>query len=337
MKTLFDATTIKGKRLKNRLFRSATWERLADDNGRVTPQLAAVYNDLAQGGVGGIIASATFMSPRSKALPGQLGLCDASYLDGHRLLTDAAHQSGAVILLQLAFAGQDGKRWTPADASVDDLEMLPELFANAVRLAKQAGYDGAQIHAAHGYFLSQFLNPATNTRQDAYGGSLQGRCALLLAIFAAMRQEAGKDFLLAVKLDCRDLAGSPGVFETCQHASRELAVAGIDFVEISGLGGHRGLTDGPDQAESVFRDEAAIVASSIATPVILVGANRSPESMTRILGETNIAYFALSRPLLREPDLPHQWQAGSTEPSRCLSCGGCYSDEGNRCLFADAE
>ncbi|MHC1713713.1 MAG: NADH:flavin oxidoreductase [Solidesulfovibrio sp.] len=336
MKTLFDVTTIKGHRFKNRLFRSATWERLADADGRVTPQLVDIYKDLARGGVGCIIASATFMSPRSKALPGQLGLCDASYLDGHRQLTDAAHQSGAAILLQLAFAGQEGKMWTPADASVADLEMLPELFANAARLARQAGYDGAQIHAAHGYFLSQFLNPATNTRQDVYGGDLSGRSSLLLALHHAMRQEAGEDFLLAVKLDCRDLAESPGVLPACRHVSRELGAAGIDLVEISGLGGNRGLADGPDQAESVFRGEAASVASSIAARVVLVGANRSPETMTQILGETDIAYFALSRPLLREPDLPSQWLAGSMEPSRCVSCGGCYDDAGNRCLFAEA-
>jgi 2,4-dienoyl-CoA reductase-like NADH-dependent reductase (Old Yellow Enzyme family) len=336
MKSLFDATTIKGKHLKNRLLRSATWERMADDDGRVTPRLVAVYEALANGGVGGIIASATFMHPRAKGIPGQLGLCDASYLDGHRLLTDAAHAAGAMILVQLSFAGRNGRPWTPADATPADLATLPDLFAGAARLAGQAGYDGAQIHAAHGYFLSQFLNPAANTRQDGYGGNRQNRRLLLERIHQAMRRETGEDFLLAVKLDSRDLAGTPGVFEDCLEAAKALDAAGIDLVEISGLGGNRGLCDGPGQAESVFRDAAATVASAIRAPVILVGANRSPETMSRILGETDIAYFALSRPLLREPDLPSRWRDGSLEPSLCVSCGGCYDDSGNRCVFVEA-
>lgn len=336
MKTLFDATTIKGKTLKNRLFRSATWERLASAEGRVTPELADVYQRLARGGVGGIIASATFLSQRSKAISGQLGLCDASYLDGHRQLVDMAHEAGAVMLVQMAFAAQDGKRLTPDDLGPNELQALPELFAQGVRLAREAGYDGAQIHSAHGYFLSQFLNPATNARQDAYGGSIDNRCRLLLAIHEAMRREAGEDFLLAVKLDSRDLAGTPGVFETCRHVAQALDGVGIDLVEISGQGVDRGLDAVSGPVESVFRQAAAQVASSIAAPVILVGGNRSPVALTRLLGETDIAYLALSRPLLREPDLPARWQDGSTEPSRCLSCGGCYGEDSNRCILAEA-
>jgi len=334
MKTLFDATQIRGVHLKNRLFRSATWERLADADGRVTPQLAAVYAGLAQGGVGGIIASATFMDAGAKSLPGQLGLCDASFLEGHRQLVDSAHGAGAALLIQLSFAGRDGRIWTAADAAASDLDALPELFAKGVRLARQAGYDGAQIHSAHGYFLSQFLNPAKNTRSDAYGGSKPKRFALLERIYTAMRREAGEDFLIGVKLDSQDMDASPGVFEDCLYAAAALDAVGIDWVEISGLGGNKGLCDGVDQPESVFRDAAATVAAAIKAPVMLVGANRSPQTLTRILGETDIAYFALSRPLLREPDLPARWQAGATEPSQCISCGGCYDDAGNHCLFA---
>jgi 2,4-dienoyl-CoA reductase-like NADH-dependent reductase (Old Yellow Enzyme family) len=333
MKTLFDATAVKGVPLNNRFFRSATWERLADAEGRVTPGLAAVYEGLARGGVGGIIASATFMHGRAKALPGQIGLCDESFLPGHRTLTETAHQAGAAILSQLAFVGQDGAVWTAATARAEDLDGLPALFAKAAVLAREAGYDGAQIHAAHGYFLSQFTNPAANTRTDAYGGSPEARRSLLLAIYAAMRRAVGENFLLAAKLDCRDLAGTPGLAGECLGVAGALDAAGIDLVEISGLGGNKGIVDGPDQAESVFREEAAAEARAIRAPVILVGANRSLPTMAAILGETDIAYFALSRPLLREPGLVGRWAAGDGEASACISCGACYDDDGNGCVF----
>lgn len=335
MRTLFDATTIRGKRFKNRLFRSATWERLADDQGRVTPRLEAVYAKLARGGVGAIITSATAPSPRAVIYPGLLGLCDETYLDGHRRLIAPAQAADARILVQFSFAGQDGTLWNVADADTALVRSLPGLFARGVALAREAGYDGAQIHSAHGYFFSQLLNPATNRRDDEYGGDIHGRCRLLLEVYAAMRQAAGEDFLLGVKLDCRDMDASPGVFETCLHAAKALDAAGIDLVEISGLGGQRGITDGPDQAESVFREEAAAVATAIAAPVQLVGANRSPDTMEGILNTTDIAYFSLARPLLREPGLPARWQAGDREPSRCLSCGGCYDDNGNGCVFGE--
>lgn len=333
MRTLFDATTIKGKGFKNRLFRSATWERLADGQGRVTPRLEAVYQTLARGGVGAIITSATAPSARALIYPGLLGLYDATSLDGHRRLVAAAHAADARILVQFSFAGQDGKLWRIEDADTEAVRSLPGLFARGAALAREAGYDGAQIHAAHGYFCSQFLNPATNHRQDEYGGDIEGRCRLLLEIHAAMRRAVGEDFLLGVKLDCRDMDGSPDVFETCRHAATALDAAGIDLVEISGLGGHRGITDGPDQAESVFREEAAAVAATITAPVALVGANRSPDTLEGILNATDIAYFSLARPLLREPDLPARWQAGDREPSQCLSCGNCYGDDGNFCIF----
>ena len=336
MKTLFDATVLRGRTLPNRLVRSATWEGLADGDGRLTPQLLAVYEDLARGGVGTVITGALYVEAQARSLPGQLGLYDAAGLDGHRRLVETVRAAGALVLAQLSFAGRDGAMWTANEPAASVLAELPATFARGAALARQAGYDGAQIHAAHGFFMSQFLNPAANARTDAYGGTAEGRRALLLAIYAAMRQEVGEDFLLSVKLDCRDMAKTPGVFEECLGAARALDAAGLDLVEISGLGGNRGLCHGKKQPHSVFRDEAAAVAEAIAAPVILVGANRSPAVLERILQETSVAFFALSRPLLRQPDLPARWQAGSRETASCVSCGKCYDVAGNGCFFVRA-
>ncbi len=336
MKTLFDTVSVKGVAFPNRLLRSATWERLADPQGAITPELERCDARQIAGGIGGFIVSATYLSPDARAIPGQIGLCGPQHLPGHRRLIAAGRAAGVAMLLQLAHAGRDGALLAVGEPSTAQLDALPALFANGARLAREAGYDGAQIHSAHGYFLSQFLHPGRNRRTDAYGGSPAGRRKLLLDIQAAMRAAAGEDFLLSVKLDCRDLDGSPGVFEACLEAAQALDAAGIDLVEISGLGGNKGLCDGPGQAESVFAPEAAAVAAAIRAPVALVGANRSPEVMERIVNETAIAFFSLSRPLLCEPELPRRWREGDRSPSRCVSCGGCYDAAGNRCLFAEA-
>ena len=335
MKTLFDAVSVKGVRFPNRFLRSATWERLADGEGKITPQLAAVYDKLLAGGLGGIIVSATYLDPAGRAIPGQIGLCDASHLPGHRRLTEAGRAAGVPMLLQMAYAAKNGVALSAADPSTAELDALPALFAHGARLAREAGYQGAQIHAAHGYFLSQFTHPTANPRTDAYGGSPQKGRALVEAIYAAMRREAGDDFLIAVKLDCKDLDGTPGVYESCLETAVALDAAGIDLVEVSGLGGNRGICDGPDQAESVFAAQAAAVASAIDAPVALVGANRSVETMSALLAETGIAFFSLSRPVLREPGLVARWRGGDLEPSGCVSCGGCYDDAGNRCVFGE--
>ncbi|WP_428565821.1 MAG: NADH:flavin oxidoreductase [Solidesulfovibrio sp. DCME] len=336
MKTLFDTVSVKGVAFPNRLLRSATWERLADPQGAVTPELERCDARQIAGGIGGFIVSATYLSPDARAIPGQIGLCGPQHLPGHGRLTAAGRAAGVPMLLQLAHAGRDGALLAVSEPSTAQLDALPALFAHGTRLAREAGYAGAQIHSAHGYFLSQFLHPGLNRRTDAYGGSPAGRRKLLLDIHAAMRAAVGEDFLLSVKLDCRDLDGTPGVFEACLEAAQALDAAGIDLVEVSGLGGNRGLCDGPQQAESVLAPEAAAVAAAIRAPVALVGANRSPEVMERIANETAIAFFSLSRPLLCEPELPRRWREGDRSPSRCVSCGGCYDAAGNRCLFAEA-
>lgn len=333
MKTLFDPVAVGGRQAKNRLVRSATWERLADAEGRATPELLAVYEALARGGVGTVIVSATSVDPEGGSIPGQLGLARPEHVDGHRRIVDTLHAQGCLALAQFAFAGRDGALWSAGDPDTATLAGLPELFGRATVLARQAGYDGAQIHSAHGYFLSQFLNPATNARTDAYGGSPANARRLLMDIWAAMAGEAGEDFLLAVKLDCRDTAGTPGLDRICLETAKALDEAGIDLVEVSGLGGNKGICGGKKQPQSVFRREAGEVAGAVGAAVALVGANRSPEVMEEILAETDVALFALSRPLLREPDLPARWAAGDRRGAACVSCGKCYDEAGNGCFF----
>src|SRR5512145_874562 len=158
MKTLFDSTWIGPLQLRNRLIRSATWEAMADEAGRPTPRLIRVYRELAEGGTGLIVTSATTITPDSTRLPGMLSLIDEPGILAFRDLTRAVHEGGTPIVMQLAFPGRNGAMWMPADGARDELQDIVQAFSDAAARAHQAGFDGVQVRAAHGYFLSRFLN-----------------------------------------------------------------------------------------------------------------------------------------------------------------------------------
>jgi 2,4-dienoyl-CoA reductase-like NADH-dependent reductase (Old Yellow Enzyme family) len=337
MKTLFDETRIGTLSLRNRLIRSATWEAMADQTGRPNPRLIQVYRELAEGGTGLIIASATTLTADATRIPGMLAIPDESYISSYQELVRAVHGAGVPLVMQLVFPGRNGAFWTPADPTREDILMLVREFGNAAHRAQKAGFDGVEIHSAHGYFLSQFMSARRNTRTDEYGGSVENRIRFLVEIVREVRETAGKNFPVLVKINCSDFEDDDGVWEACQAACVQLAREGISAIEVSG-GDHTLPFPPPGlpYEESVFRDFAAEIARSIDVPVILVGLNRTPSIMTELLNTTGIGYFSLSRPFLRQPDLAHFWNKNPKEPAACLSCDACRKQsEGNVCPFRE--
>lgn len=331
---LFDAIRLGNLTLNNRLIRSATWENLADAAGHVTPALLAVYEELAQGGVGLIIGSVAYITRTAPHLGGRLGLYDESCLPGLQQLTAAVHRHGCPVLAQLAYVGSDGEGQAPASLTLAELQALPALFAASARLAQTAGFDGVQIHAAHGFLLSQFLHPEKNTRRDAYGGSREQRGRLLQEIYQAIRTAVGPDFAVFLKIDASAVRQGAEVLATAEYISRTLAAAGLTAVEVSGEHSVMQPSAAFDWPESVYRREAAQLAASLSVPVILVGLNRTPAVLQELLDATAITAFALSRPLLYEPALPRKWQQMPHVPSHCRSCNHCFQPAGgNRCPF----
>lgn len=332
MKTLFDPTRIGTMRLKNRLVRSATWEAMADETGRPTPRLIEVYRELAAGGVGLVITSATLIAKDASGLPGMLSLYDDASVPAFATLAAAVHENGCPVVQQLTIVGTGGAWWTPGSVSEEDIRHVIRLFADAAARSQQAGFDGVQVHSGHGYFISQFLNAKKNTRTDAYGGSVENRSRFLVEIVEAIRARTGPSFNILVKINCSDFEKDDGVWDAC----RILADRGISAIEVTG-----GATGKLDPAwtgyeESVFRDYAAEIAKSVDIPVILVGLNRSAPVLVKLLETTRIGYFSLSRPLLSEPDLPNIWKAHPNQPAACTSCDTCREQpDGNVCPFRE--
>jgi 2,4-dienoyl-CoA reductase-like NADH-dependent reductase (Old Yellow Enzyme family) len=333
VKTLFDETRINNIKLKNRFVRSATWEGMADSTGGLTGRLFRVYEALAMGGVGLIITGATCFTKDSTSLPGMAGIYEDSVIPDYKKFTDMVHANSCPIILQLAYAGRGGEMWNPSSLSVSDIKSVVKAFGEGALRAKQAGFDGVQVHAAHGYFLSQFLSRQNNTRQDEYGGPIENRARILLEIYDEIRSRAGNDFNIFLKINGTDAVDETEGFNACRYACMQLAAGGINAIEISGGDAElKKMLDNPYK-ESIFRDYAARIAEDVDVPVILVGFNRTPSIMEEILNTSKIEYFALSRPLLREPDLVNVWRDDLNKEAECISCNACFRSDGNACIF----
>lgn len=350
MSIIFEGSRLNTMELENRFVRSATWEAMATDQGFATETLNDTMAELARGKVGLIISGHAFVSAEGQAGPRQLGVYSDTCIPGLTAMAQAAHAEGGKIILQLAHAGcQAAVQLTGEEAigpsaivagdktlgramTVAEIERTVEAFGSAAGRAKQAGFDGVQLHAAHGYLLSQFISPFFNQRDDAYGGDPEKRSRLLLEVYRRVRSYTGDDFAVLIKINSEDfLTGGQDIDGMLDIVSR-LEPEGIDAVEISGGTGLSGkflpvrpgrLDDSRD--EGYYRYAAKRYKEKISAPLILVGGIRSYEVCAQLITAKIADYIALSRPLIREPHLIKRWQSGDRSPSQCLSDNLCFS------------
>lgn len=317
MNKLFENSNINNMILPNRFVRSATWEGMAADDGAVTPKLIATMADLAKGGVGLIISSHAYISPEGQAGPWQLGIYKDELMYGLGQMTAAVHAAGGKIVAQLSHAGQaaaaslsrrlplvvsdfEGLMDSPRqEMTVPDIEHIVTAFADAARRAKLSGFDGIQLHAAHGYLLNQFLSPAYNERQDRYGGSIENRVRIILDVLRAVRETVGRDFPVLIKPNSQDFIENGLTLEDSITAAELLAAAGIDAIELSGgMVGSRKLMPSrtginSEETEAYFREEAGVFKKQISVPLILVGGLRSLEVAENLMEEGIADYISI--------------------------------------------
>ncbi|ABA87332.1 NADH-dependent flavin oxidoreductase, Oye family [Syntrophotalea carbinolica DSM 2380] len=349
MSKLFSPAVIGGMALRNRTVRSATWEGMAADDGAATPELIDLMASLARNDVGLVITGHAFVSSEGQAGPWQLGVHDDSMLEGLTAMAGAVHAQGGRIALQIAHAGcygahelsgqeamgpsaMDGSKAPVCHAmTAADIRRVVEAFAAAALRAKKAGFDAVQIHAAHGYLLSEFLSPYFNQRTDEYGGPVENRAKLVLEVLQAVRKAVGPDYPVLIKLNSEDFVEGGVTVEDMLKVAERLQQAGIDAVEMSGgtiyasgdMSSLRpGRLDTPD-TEVFYRKAAELFKQRLTVPLILVGGILSYEVAETLLTEGTADFIALCRSLIREPDLIRRWHRGDRSKARCLLCNGC--------------
>lgn len=356
MKSLFDQTQFTGIKLKNRFIRSATYDGLADERGHMTEKLFRAYENLGKGGVGTIITGLTSVADSEQRSPEQMGIYEDSFIDEYKRLTEMIHGYHANVIMQIAWLGSqtsfnaDKVIWgpsqvedliyktTPKEMTIQEILFIQSAFADAALRAKKAGFDGIQLHAAHGYLLSKFLTPYYNRRTDEYGGSIENRARMVLETYQAVREKVGYEYPILIKINSEDYMSQEMTFEECKYVCKKLAESGVDAIEISGGSPSSRPNEGSArkialEQESYFRPYAAEIAQEINVPVILVGGNRDFNLLTEILNQTAIEYISLCRPLIRESDLISRWEKGDLEHAKCISCNKCFRRDGTRCIF----
>ncbi len=353
-KHLFEPTQVRSMTINNRIIRAALWLKRADPEGHLTQSIYDYYGELAAGGVGLIITGYSMVDAADRPNPGMMGIYSDEFIPEHKRLVDLAHQHGTPIALQMAYGGSQTMhpeyvkhpqigpsavqnrvtKVIPREMTKEDILSVQEHFAASAARAQAAGYDAIELHAAHGYLLSQFLTPYCNRREDEYGGSLENRARILCETIQAVRARVGEDFPIMVKFNHDDYMdeGEGLTLPEAVEVAKMLEAAGADMLEVSGCNETTGKGVGPartginkPEKQSYYLEPTKLIAEAVSIPVILMGGNRDAQRLESLLESTSIAYFAVARPLLAEPDLPKKWQADLGYKPMCVSCNGCYT------------
>ncbi|WP_319508040.1 NADH:flavin oxidoreductase [uncultured Methanolobus sp.] len=358
---LFEPIRLGNMDVANRFVRSATHEWMAEPDGSPTDRLGDLYEELARNDVGLIITGYAYVSPKGKSDRLQQGIYDDKFIEPYRKIVSRVHEHGSKIVIQIVHGGRQtmisaeypiilapsavtNKRngITPEEMTEEEVLQTIEDFANAARRAKEAGFDGVQLHVAHGFLLSNFISPYTNRRKDRWGGSTEKRTQIILDIIDRIREMIGDEFPILVKLNATDgfPKGTKNTLDApeCVEIAKILADNGVCAIEVSG-----GIVEAGQEMfrtkiskaddEAYYREYSRMIKEAVDVPIILVGGIRSKAVMEKMLVEDYADMISLCRPLICEPDLVPKIRNGETEIVKCVSCNLCSDESGIKCNY----
>jgi 2,4-dienoyl-CoA reductase-like NADH-dependent reductase (Old Yellow Enzyme family) len=328
---------------------------MSSDDGFVSDRLVKVFHDLAEGEVGLIMTGHAFVRRDGKASPSQTAVFDDRFIPSLARIPAAVHAFPTRIFLQIAHAGRQTKvklsgtipiapsavheptfDLTPREIPPAEVRAIIDDFVQAARRAKEAGFDGVQLHCAHGYLLSSFLSPHTNRRTDDWGGTTAKRARIAVEIVSGIKALCGAAFPVAAKINSSDFLATGIQVEESIEVAGLLQEAGLDAVEVSG-----GMTEAgkgsvwqglrAEEDEGYFVDAAARYKKALQIPVIGLGGNRTLARMESVIRDGQADLVSMSRPFIREPGLVRDFRLGLLSKSACISCNKCFNPRGISC------
>ena len=379
MNQVFEETELAGVRLKNRIIRSATFEGMGDESGRPSDKLSQLYVRLAEGGVGAIITGGIIVQQNGRPLPRSLMIDSDGFLDAFREMISPVKALGTPIIAQIEHGGGLADRATTGTEPVgpskkkyptqsseareltgSEIQEIIEAFVKAIQRARQVGFDGVQLHAAHGYLLSAFLSPRANKRTDKWGGSTENRFRIIGEIVQGARQVVD-DYPILAKFSAYDGDKGGVSAEEGIRIAELMEKAGIDAIETScgsGDDGFNSMRVPKVPVEALLRfiprlrnssslgrifykallprstktwsplhnyniQTAQEIKKHVKIPVIAVGGIRNVNQIRSVVAEGKADYVSMSRPFIIEPDIVKKFLAETEEQSKCIDCGYC--------------
>ena len=346
---LLSPVAIGSMQLKNRIVLSPMTTNYGNDDQTVSERLIAFHEARAKGGVGLITVEVCTVDVKEKYQPQSLTLGADEYIEGHRRLTDRMHQYGAKVQPQITHPGPESLGWlyfggqsvgpsvvlgastsVPSrQLEVAELDGIVEMYAQAARRAREAGYDGMELHAAHGYMLlGTFLSPVRNIRQDEYGAdTVENRTRMLTRVLRRIKEVAGKDFPITLRISGFErLPGGRASYDTARIAPL-LVEAGVDAFHVSGGVADRTVSEivcGTEYPDGYNVPQAEAIKRAVDVPVMVVGRIHDPAYAEEILNLGKADLIVMARPLLADPELPNKVASGrQTDIRRCISCENC--------------
>lgn len=353
---LFEPATVRGMALRNRIVMAPMNTNLAAPDGSVSERFTRYYVERGKGGAALIIVSSAYVDAAAKKRMGSLLLDDDRFIGPARALVAAVHATGAKVLQQLnhngrllaasrelrTAAGTSARIVAPSaiphlstgavphELSVSEIEELIEKFGQAARRAKEAGFDGVELHGSHGYLINQFYSRYSNRRTDHYGGSLENRMRFPLEVVRRVRQLVGDDFVVSFRINGREFAPVETPMEDVIALAERLEREGVDLLHVSAGNSEIAtmvlkMIPPGSVPPGCFADYASAIRQRVRIPVIAVGRITTPEVAEAILREGKADFVALGRALIADPYWPQKAARGDTGAiRRCIGCNqGC--------------
>ncbi len=346
MKILFTPIELGSREIKNRLVMASTTSGLGDHTGAATERNSAYLERRAQGGVGMIVTEALHVHPTSNLGYNQLAIHDDRFIAPLNRVAQRVQQHGARIIGQLIHVGRQWHsgysrlaQWAPSQSDsfpvwleqahemdTDQIAELVNAFGEGARRVMEAGFDGVEIHAAHGFLIQQFASPLANKRTDHYGGSAENRLRFLCEIVDAIRARVPSDAIIGLKFSAEEIVeGGITLADTMENLALLERERRLDYYLVSAGGFDSIETIHPTTSSRVtpFLKNAAAVKGATQVPVIAIGKIKQEAATVISAGKADMVAFA--RPLICDPDVPNKMQAGRLEDIRsCLSCNECH-------------
>ncbi len=324
-----------GVTVSNRLLKSAMSEGFAHKDHAPNALHEQLYQTFAEGGTGIVITGNVMIDSTALGEPGNVVIEDDRHMTALKRWAKAGQTKESALWVQLNHPGKQAPRFitndpvapsaiplegtmkrafkTPRALTDEEIKALVKRFATSAKIVKDAGFSGVQIHAAHGYLMSQFLSPKHNQREAPYGGDLKNRMRFLIEVYEAMREAVGDTFPIGVKMNIDDFIDGGFSKEDANVVMRVLSERGIDLIELSGGSYETPVMMGQSNKEGFFLDSLTAMDQTILAPRVITGGFRSKVVMESVIEKSSAEMIGLARPLVINPDLVNHIQVGSFE------------------------